>query len=70
VLAGGVAANRVLCARLRERLGNRIHIPPVYLCGDNAAMIAAQAYYEALEGRFAPLGQNAYATFDVEKALC
>ncbi|MCL2003279.1 MAG: tRNA (adenosine(37)-N6)-threonylcarbamoyltransferase complex transferase subunit TsaD [Oscillospiraceae bacterium] len=70
VLAGGVAANRVLCARLRERLGNRIHIPPVYLCGDNAAMIAAQAYYESLDGVFAPMSQNAYATFDVEKALC
>jgi N6-L-threonylcarbamoyladenine synthase len=70
VLAGGVAANRVLCARLRERLGNRIHIPPVYLCGDNAAMIASQAYYEVLDGVCAPMSQNAYATFDVEKALC
>jgi N6-L-threonylcarbamoyladenine synthase len=70
VLAGGVAANRVLCARLRAELGDRIHIPPVYLCGDNAAMIAAQAYYEASEGHFARLGQNAYATFDPERALC
>jgi N6-L-threonylcarbamoyladenine synthase len=70
VLAGGVAANRVLCARLRERLGNRIHIPPVYLCGDNAAMIGSQAYYEALEGHFGQLSQNAYATFSLEKELC
>jgi N6-L-threonylcarbamoyladenine synthase len=70
VLAGGVAANRKLCAKLYEQLGNRIHIPPVYLCGDNAAMIAAQAYYEFIAGARAPLSQNAYATFDVEKALC
>jgi N6-L-threonylcarbamoyladenine synthase len=70
VLAGGVAANKALCARLRGRLGEQLHIPPVYLCGDNAAMIASQAYYEALAGNFSPLSQNAYATFSVEKALC
>ncbi|MDR0293514.1 MAG: tRNA (adenosine(37)-N6)-threonylcarbamoyltransferase complex transferase subunit TsaD [Oscillospiraceae bacterium] len=70
VLAGGVAANRKLCAELRVRLGSRIHIPPVYLCGDNAAMIGSQAYYEALAGVRAPLSQNAYATYGVEKALC
>jgi N6-L-threonylcarbamoyladenine synthase len=70
VLAGGVAANRKLTQRLRGMFGNRIHIPPVYLCGDNAAMIAAQAYYEARAGAKAPLSQNAYATWDAEKALC
>ena len=70
VLAGGVAANQKLCGELRARLGDRIHIPPVYLCGDNAAMIAAQAYYEFIGGARAPLSQNAYATFGVEKALC
>ena len=70
VLAGGVAANRNLCAMLRERLGSRIHIPPVYLCGDNAAMIAAQGYYELQAGGVGALSQNAYATFDVEPELC
>ena len=71
VFAGGVAANRKLCGMLRERLGDRIHIPPVYLCGDNAAMIGSQAYYEAQTGAFATLSQNAYATFPTSgKALC
>ncbi|MDR0325842.1 MAG: tRNA (adenosine(37)-N6)-threonylcarbamoyltransferase complex transferase subunit TsaD [Oscillospiraceae bacterium] len=70
VLAGGVAANRRLCTELRSKLGNRIHIPPVFLCGDNAAMIASQAFYEFLKGARAPLSQNAYATFDVAIPLC
>ncbi|MCL1807474.1 MAG: tRNA (adenosine(37)-N6)-threonylcarbamoyltransferase complex transferase subunit TsaD [Oscillospiraceae bacterium] len=70
VLAGGVAANKKLCAGLRSQLGDRIHIPPVYLCGDNAAMIAAQGYYEFQAGARAPLSQNAYATFDAGKPLC
>jgi N6-L-threonylcarbamoyladenine synthase len=70
VLAGGVAANQKLCNTLREKLGNRIHIPPVYLCGDNAAMISAQGFYELKAGFAAPLSQNAYATFDAELPLC
>ncbi len=71
VLAGGVAANRALCAALRERLGESIHIPPVSLCGDNAAMIGSQAYYEAQNGAFASLSQNAFATFPPDnKVLC
>jgi N6-L-threonylcarbamoyladenine synthase len=70
VLAGGVAANKKLCESLRERLGNRIQIPPVYLCGDNAAMVAAQGYYEYKAGYSAPLCHNAYATFDASLPLC
>lgn len=70
VLAGGVAANRKLCNALRYRLGNRIHIPPVFLCGDNAAMIGSQAYYEA--GSPAALSQNAFATVQPDNSwsLC
>jgi len=43
VVAGGVAANQVLRARLAEvakREGFRLVLPPVHLCTDNAAMIA------------------------------
>ncbi|MDR1669915.1 MAG: tRNA (adenosine(37)-N6)-threonylcarbamoyltransferase complex transferase subunit TsaD [Oscillospiraceae bacterium] len=71
VLAGGVAANKSLCASLRERLGDKIRIPPVPLCGDNAAMIGSQAFYEAQSGAFAALSQNAFATFPPGgRALC
>ena len=43
VAAGGVAANRRLRTTLAEeaeRAGFSLHVPPIALCGDNAAMIA------------------------------
>ena len=48
-LAGGVAANSALRDMLEKRCGEKgieLFIPPVALCGDNAAMIGSQAYYE------------------------
>lgn len=65
VLAGGVAANSHLRAgvqALTERMGVELTVPPLSLCGDNAAMIAAQAYYEAQAGHFADESLNAYAS--------
>jgi N6-L-threonylcarbamoyladenine synthase len=44
LLAGGVAANSVLRARLAaeaRRLSLPVLVPPLELCTDNAAMIAA-----------------------------
>lgn len=67
VLSGGVAANSHLRAALKEitgRLGVGFYVPPLSLCGDNAQMIAAQAYYEFLAGKIAPLDQNAYACME------
>ena len=64
-VAGGVAANsrirRDLTA-VAEKLGARIYMPPLFLCGDNGAMIGAQAYYEYLAGNVADMSLNAYAT--------
>ena len=64
-VAGGVAAN----SRIRKdilnaagELGVRVCLPPLNLCGDNAAMIGAQAYYEYLNGNVADMSLNAYAT--------
>ena len=64
VMAGGVAANSHLRSRLTEvaeKNGVRIFIPPVSLCGDNAAMIAASGYYEYLKNNFADSSLNASA---------
>ena len=62
VLAGGVAANARLRISLEEALGERaLYIPPASLCGDNAAMIGAQAYYEWLSGAGADMTLNGYA---------
>ena len=65
VVAGGVSANSHLRKAVTEMcvdMGIRLCIPPRSLCGDNGAMIAAQAYYEYLDGNVADLDLNAEAT--------
>ncbi len=65
VLAGGVAANshlRAAVAALCAREGVDLVVPPPSLCGDNGAMVAAQAYFEALAGHYADTSLNAYAS--------
>ena len=64
-VAGGVAANSrirkdILAAA--EKMGVQVYLPPLSLCGDNAAMIGAQAYYEYLAGNTVGMDLNAYAT--------
>ena len=64
VLAGGVAANSHLRSRLSEvarKAGVALHLPPISLCGDNGAMIAAAGYYEWLAGNRADSTLNASA---------
>jgi N6-L-threonylcarbamoyladenine synthase len=48
-IGGGVAANSELRARVEElagELGVELWVPPMELCTDNAAMIAAVARYQ------------------------
>lgn len=64
-VAGGVAANsriRTDIRRAADEMGVSVYMPPLSLCGDNAAMIGAQAYYELLAGNTAGMELNAYAT--------
>ena len=64
-VAGGVAANsriRKDILSVAEKMGAEIYLPPLSLCGDNAAMIGAQGYYEFLAGNIADMKLNAYAT--------
>ena len=65
VVAGGVAANSRIRAdfqRAAEAQEKKLFVPPLRLCGDNGAMIGAQAYYEFLAGTRAGSDLNAYAT--------
>lgn len=64
-LAGGVAANSGLRETLTKQAdlhGMKLYIPPISLCGDNAAMIGSQGYYEYLAGNIADSSLNAVAS--------
>ena len=64
VLAGGVAANSHLRAALEatcHKAGARLILPDRKLCGDNAAMVAAQGVFEFIAGNFSDTYLNASA---------
>ena len=68
-LAGGVAANgplRRLVEQGAAQLGIRVYLPDPALCGDNAAMIASQGYYEFTAGHEADLSLNGMATLPID----
>lgn len=68
-VAGGVAANSKIRAALEQetmRRGVTLYAPPLNLCGDNGAMIAAQGYFEYRAGHLADQSLNAYATMAVD----
>ncbi|MFC4766880.1 tRNA (adenosine(37)-N6)-threonylcarbamoyltransferase complex transferase subunit TsaD [Effusibacillus consociatus] len=70
VVAGGVAANRGLRTKLQERAakeGFTAMCPPLSLCTDNAAMIAAAAYPFYEKGWFHNLDLNAHASLPLTK---
>lgn len=69
VLAGGVSANSVLRADIEsmcKRNGWKLYLPELSLCGDNAAMVGAQGYYEYLSGNIAGPELNAYAGMEID----
>ena len=69
-LAGGVAANGLLRETLAagaKKLGAQLYLPTLSLCGDNAAMVAAQGYYEWQAGHTAGLDLNGFATLSIEE---
>ncbi len=68
-LAGGVAANsglRKTLSAAAEKHGMELYMPPLSLCGDNAAMIGCQGYYEYLKGNIADESLNAVATLKID----
>ena len=69
VAAGGVAANSIIRADLKaacEKEGCTLYVPPLRLCGDNGAMIAAQGYYEYQNGNLADWTLNGLPTLGVD----
>jgi N6-L-threonylcarbamoyladenine synthase len=71
LLAGGVAANTELRARMEAECaaaGLPFLVPPRNLCTDNAAMIAAAGYYLLRAGRKDDLSLNAVANLPLAAA--
>ena len=69
VTAGGVSANSLLRRELERECkanGFELYMPQLSLCGDNAAMVGSQGYYEYMSGNIAPLDLNAVATLPID----
>ena len=67
-VAGGVAANSRIRADLKaacEQSGDKLYLPELKYCGDTAAMMGCQGFYEYQAGHVAGLDLNAYATRDI-----
>ena len=72
VAAGGVAANtriRRNLTTLCKKRGYRLYLPQLSLCGDNAAMIGCQGFYEYQAGVRGSLAQNGFANMDIGSAF-
>ena len=70
VVAGGVSANSGLRAALEQACGAEgypLYLPKLSLCGDNAAMIGSQAYYEYQAGARGDMSLNGVASIPVDQ---
>ena len=69
VLAGGVSANSYIRKQfdnMAEEKNIKLYYPELYLCTDNAAMIAVAGYYQYLKGNTADMTLNAVPNLKIE----
>lgn len=69
VVAGGVSANSGVRERIQaecEKRGVRCFVPPLKYCGDNAAMVGAQAWHEFNANNLATMDLNSTATLRID----
>lgn len=68
-VAGGVSANsgvREAMQKACDKRGIKLYLPELKYCGDNAAMIGCQGYYDYLSGKRADESLNGIATLSLE----
>jgi len=63
LVAGGVSANKALREAFLNQTEFKVHIPPISLCTDNAAMIAAAGYYRFAHDQISSLDMDVRATW-------
>ncbi len=69
-LAGGVSANsgvREAFSQVCRQKGYKLYMPQLKYCGDNAAMIGCQGYFDYLAGKRADESLNGIATLPLDK---
>ncbi len=65
LIAGGVSANQALRDKFKEQKKFSVHIPPLFLCTDNAAMIAGVGCYRFHAGQRDDLEMDAAPTWSI-----
>jgi len=69
LIAGGVSANKLLRNMITAETKGRVHIPPIFLCTDNAAMIAAAGYYRFVHGDRSEFDVDARPTWPLDELM-
>jgi N6-L-threonylcarbamoyladenine synthase len=67
-ICGGVSANTLFRDTMNEeckKLNFKFFMPKLEFCGDNAAMIGSQGYYEYIAGNISSLDINAFSNKDI-----
>ena len=72
IVAGGVAANSYLRKEIKEKINAKnpnieVGLPPLWCCGDNAAMIAKAAAYLYKNNKYASLDLGVNPNWSIEE---
>jgi N6-L-threonylcarbamoyladenine synthase len=67
IVAGGVSANLALRQEFHQQAPCPVHIPPIFLCTDNAAMIAGTGYHRHILGYYDSLDMDVMPNWPISE---